>query len=234
MSGSKSSVPASDAPVNDPMAMTVHSLPDPAQINDQQRTRAGRWRMLMVVAACAAPVIASYFSFYVLDLRGNAYGELIVPTVDLPSTLKLSNLQGEPVLPDSLKGQWLLTLVQDSSCDASCEKRLFAQRQFREMLGKERDKVDKLLLLPDDAPLRPELATALAQGVPVTVLRAPREQLEAWLKPAQGHALQEHFFLIDPVGRWMLRWQVEPDPSKLKRDLARLIRASGSWDKPGR
>lgn len=234
MSGSKSSVPASDAPANDPMAMTVHSMPDLAQVNEQQRTRAGRLRMLLVVAACAAPVLASYFSFYVLNLRGDAYGDLIVPTVDLPPALKLTNLQGQPVLAESLKGQWLLTLVQDSSCDASCEKRLFAQRQLREMLGKERDKVDKLLLLPDDAPLRPELAAALAQGVPVTVLRAPREELQAWLKPGQGHALQEHFFLIDPMGRWMLRWPVAPDPSKLKRDLDRLIRANGSWDKPGR
>lgn len=216
------------------MAMTVHSMPDLAQVNEQERTRAGRLRMLLVVAACAAPVLASYFSFYVLNLRGDAYGDLIVPTVDLPPALKLTNLQGQPVLPESLKGQWLLTLVQDSSCDASCEKRLFAQRQLREMLGKERDKVDKLLLLPDDAPLRPELAAALAQGVPVTVLRVPREELQAWLKPAQGHALQEHFFLIDPMGRWMLRWPVAPDPSKLKRDLDRLIRANGSWDKPGR
>ncbi len=216
------------------MAMTVHSMPDLAQVNEQQRTRAGRLRMLLVVAACAAPVLASYFSFYVLNLRGDAYGDLIVPTVDLPPALKLTNLQGQPVLAESLKGQWLLTLVQDSSCDADCEKRLFAQRQLREMLGKERDKVDKLLLLPDDAPLRPELAAALAQGVPVTVLRAPREELQAWLKPAQGHALQEHFFLIDPMGRWMLRWPVAPDPSKLKRDLDRLIRANGSWDKPGR
>lgn len=216
------------------MEMTVHSLPDPSQLAEQQRTRAGRLRMLLVVAACAAPVIASYFSFYVLNLRGNAYGELIVPTVDMPPALALTNEQGQPVAPESLKGQWLLTLVQDASCDASCERRLFTQRQLREMLGKERDKLDKLLLLPEGEALRPELAAALAQGVPVTVLRAPREQLEAWLKPAQGQGLQQHFFLIDPMGRWMLRWSAEPDPAKLKRDLERLLRASASWDKPGR
>lgn len=216
------------------MAMTVHSLPDPARLAEQQRTRAGRLRMLLVVVMCAAPVIASYFSFYVLKLKGEAYSELIVPTVEMPATLSLHDLDGRPVAAESLKGQWLLTLVQEAACDAACEQRLYMQRQLREMLGKERDKVDKLWLVADGDALRPELLAALAQGVPVTVLRAPREQLEAWFKPAAGQQLQDHFYLVDPMGRWMMRPPVNPDPGKLKRDLDRLLRASASWDKAGR
>jgi cytochrome oxidase Cu insertion factor (SCO1/SenC/PrrC family) len=217
------------------MEMTVHSMPDPARAADQQRTRAGRLRMLMVVAVCAAPVIASYFSFYVLQPRGDAYSELITPTVDMPATLSLQDLDGKPVAAESLKGQWLLTLVQDTACATDCERSLFMQRQLREMLGKERDKVDKLLLLPDNEPMRAELRQALTQqGVPVTVLRAPREQIEAWLKPAAGHRLDEHMYVVDPLGRWMMRSPVHPDPSKLKRDLERLLRANAGWDRPGR
>ncbi|WP_349742735.1 SCO family protein [Roseateles cavernae] len=214
--------------------MSVHSLPDPGAMAAQQRTRAGRLNMLLVVLACAAPVIASYFSFYVLKLSGKPYGDLIEPTVELPAALALRDLAGRPVPVESLKGQWLLTLVQDSNCAKACEDRLYMQRQLREMLGKERDKVDKLLLIPDDAPLRPELQQALAAGVPVTVLRAPREQLQAWLKPAQGQVLQDHFYLIDPMGRWMLRSPVDPVPGKLKNDLNRVLKANASWDKPGR
>lgn len=230
MSGSNSSVPASAA---EGLSLTVHSLPDPQAMASQQRTRRGRLSMLLVVLACAAPVIASYFTFYVIKPQGRAYGELILPAVELPA-LTLSDLDGKAVPAESLKGQWLLTLVQDSACAADCEKRLYIQRQLREMLGKERDKVDKLLLIPDDAPLRPALRQALAQGVPVTVLRAPRAALEAWLKPAAGSGLQDHFFLIDPMGRWMLRAPAEPDPAKLKRDLDRVLKANAGWDKPGR
>ena len=217
------------------MEMTVHSLPDPARAAEQQRTRAGRLRMLLVIAVCAAPVIASYFSFYVLKLRGDAYSDLITPTVDMPASLKLQDLDGKPVAAESLKGQWLLTLVQDTACAAECERSLFTQRQLREMLGKERDKLDKLLLLPDNEPMRPALREALTQqGVPVTVLRVPREQIDAWLKPASGHRLDEHFYVVDPLGRWMMRSPVNPDPSKLKRDLERLLRANAGWDRPGR
>jgi cytochrome oxidase Cu insertion factor (SCO1/SenC/PrrC family) len=191
--------------------------------------------MLLVIAACAAPVIASYFSFYVLKLRGDAYSDLITPTVEIPEALSLQDLDGKPVAPETLKGQWLLTLVQDTACTAECEGRLYMQRQLREMLGKERDKVDKLLLLADKEPMRPELRQALTQqDVPVTVLRAPREQIEAWLKPATGHRLDEHMYVVDPLGRWMMRSPVHPDPSKLKRDLERLLRANAGWDRAGR
>ncbi|MCV2364637.1 hypothetical protein LNV23_14380 [Paucibacter sp. DJ1R-11] len=241
MSGSKQSAPASAptaaklAPEAEGLTLTVHSLPTSQGLAEAQHKRGGRLRMLMVLAACAAPVLASYFTFYVVQPSGRAYADLIVPTVDLPATLHLQDLQGKPVAADSLKGQWLLTLVQEGGCDEACERRFFLQRQLREMLGKERDKVDKLWLLPEDSPLpRPELLKALSQGVAVTILRAPRAELQAWLKPAEGQTLQDHVFLVDPMGRWMLRAPPQPDPSKLKGDLNRLLKANAGWDKEGR
>jgi len=237
MSGSNSSNPAaagnSISSHDDPLELTIHSLPDPVTASAQKRK--GRLGMLMVVLVCAAPVIASYFSFYVLKLHGSAAGDLIMPTVDLPAAMDLHDLDGQPVKAESLKGQWLLTVVQEAACDAGCEKTLFAQRQLREMFGKDRDKVDKLWLIPDDGgAVRPELRKAVTEGVPVTVLRAPRAQIEAWLKPAPGHGLAEHFFVIDPMGRWMLRSQPSPEPLDVKKDLDRLLKANAGWDKPGR
>ena len=233
MSGSKQFVPAALGD-SDPMAMTVHSLPDPQASITQPSQRSGRLRMLFLVAVCAAPVIASYFTFYVIQPGGKAYGDLIMPTVDLPADLNLRDLAGRPVTAASLKGQWLLTVVHGSDCDSACEKQLFIQRQLREMLGKERDKVEKLWLIPDDLPLRPELQRAVTQGVPVNVLRVPRAELEAWLKPAAGQKLEDHFFIIDPMGRWMLRSPAKPEPSRLKDDMNRLLKANAGWDKPGR
>jgi hypothetical protein len=47
-------------------------------------------------------------------------------------------------------GQWLLVVVGPAACDSGCEQRLYAQRQLREMLGRERDRLDKLWLVTDD------------------------------------------------------------------------------------
>ncbi|WP_458232504.1 SCO family protein [Roseateles sp. P5_E8] len=214
------------------MSFAVHSLPDPRAVPQQ---RAGRWKMLLVLAMCAAPVVASYFTFYVVQPSGSAYGELIAPAVDMPTDLPLTDLQGQPVSPAALRGQWLLAVVHGSDCPAACERQLFVQRQLREMLGKERPRVDKLWLIPDTGMPRPEVLAAVKQkGAEVTVLRVPADRLAAWLKPAAGRSLADHFFIIDPMNRWMERAPAEPEPKKLQADLNKLLKASASWDTAGR
>jgi hypothetical protein len=231
MSGSNSSARGSGA---EPLEMTVHTLPRPSLPDDSRRLRAGRLKMLLVLAICAAPVIASYFTYYVIRPSGRTnYSTLIEPTRGLPATLPLTRLDGQPVAPASLKGQWLLVVVGGGACDSACDRRLFLQRQLREMLGKERDRVDKLWLVTDDAPVAPRLREALAKP-PVTVLRTSPAALAQWLQPAPGHRLDEHLYLVDPMGEWMMRAPVDPDPYKLKGDLTRLLQASASWDRPGR
>jgi hypothetical protein len=222
--------------LDEPLGLTVHSLPSPAQAEDdvERRTVRGRWRLLGLLAVCAAPVIASYFTYYVVRPEGRrSYGELIEPQRPLPA-IAAAGLDGKPVPLPALKGQWLLVSVAPASCDPACEKHLYLQRQLRESLGKEKERMDWVWLVPDDTPLRPALLPALSQA---TVLRVPGDQLSAWLQPAQGHQLREHLFLVDPLGNLMMRFPASLDTAsalQAKRDLDRLMRASAGWDQPGR
>jgi hypothetical protein len=215
--------------------MTVHSLPMAVVDERTRRTWSGRLQMALILLVCAAPVIASYLAVYVVKPGSGdaAYGELIQPTVGLPDVTGV-DLQGRSVPLRSLKGQWLLIAVGPSTCDASCEQRLFVQRQLREMLGRERERLDKIWLVTDDEPLQPALQQAVTRAVPVQALRVSRSSVQAWLKPASGQALDSHLYLVDPMGEWMMRWPATADPVKVKRDLDRLLRASASWDLPGR
>jgi cytochrome oxidase Cu insertion factor (SCO1/SenC/PrrC family) len=233
MPGSKSSVPARAHA--EPVEFTVHSLPNAGQAGDQQqRVRSGRWKMLAVLAVCAAPVVASYFTYFVVRPQARTnYSTLIQPTRALPADLPLRMLDGQPVAAASLKGQWLLVAVGGGACDEQCDKRLFLQRQLREMMGKERERIDKVWLVTDDAPVPPAVREALSTP-PTTVLRTSPEALSRWLQPEAGQPLDSALYLVDPMGEWMMRTPVNPDPAKLKRDLDKLLRASGSWDRPGR
>ncbi len=232
-------MPPNATPPDEPLAMTVHRLatPDlaePAQA-EQRRTAVGRLKMLLVLLVCASPVIASYFTYFVIRPEGRTnYGELILPTRELPAALPLATLDGAPVVPASLRGQWLLVVVVGSACDEACEQRLFMQRQLREMLGRERERVDKIVLVADGVALKPELRAALEAAPAATVLRAPREALAQWLAPQTGHGLDEHLYVVDPMGQWMMRAPPAPDPKKVMRDLNKLLRASSSWDNAGR
>jgi cytochrome oxidase Cu insertion factor (SCO1/SenC/PrrC family) len=220
----------------EPLAMTVHTLPLAVVDERERRTWAGRLHMALILLVCAAPVVASYWLFYFVRPTGGeaAYGTLITPTVGLPAAQAL-DLHGQPVPLRSLKGQWLLVVVGSAACDAGCEQRLFLQRQLREMLGRERERVDKVWLITDDGALRPTLQQALADPASsVTALRVPDTVVQTWLRPAAGHALEDHVYIVDPMGEWMMRMPAAPEPAKVKRDLERLLRASASWDTPGR
>ena len=234
MSGSNSATRAGTERA-EALGLTVHSMPAPELQADARRTRAGRIKMLLVLLVCAAPVLASYFSYFVLRPQARTnYGELIQPTRSLPAALPLRTLDGQAVTGQSLHGQWLLLALGPAECSGDCDKRLYMQRQLREMLGRERERIDKIWLVTDDAELPAALRTALQADPGLRVLRAPREALAAWLQPDAGRALEDHLYLVDPMGEWMMRMPADPDPAKVKRDLDRLLRASASWDQPGR
>ena len=237
MSGSNSSAPGSGAVENgSPVALTVHSMPAPALADDlTRRTTHGRRMMLAVLLICAAPVIASYLTFFVIRPEGRTnYSELIEPLRPVPADLSLVDLAGKPVAAASLKGQWLLVVVAGGACDVVCERSLWVQRQLRETLGREKDRIDKVWLIPDGVAPRPQTLQAVSTNTDITVLQAQSDALAQWLQPAKGHALSDHMYVVDPLGNWMMRVPPNPDPARLKRDIEKLLRASAGWDQPGR
>jgi hypothetical protein len=229
---------SSDSPRDDqPIGMTVYSMPTLEQISngeDGGRTRVGRWKMLAVFLVCAAPVIASYFTYYVVRPEGRRnFGELIDPQRPLPE-IAGTTLDGQSVNLRALKGQWLLITVAGGACDPLCTNNLYLQRQLRESLGKEKDRLDRVWLINDAGVVPDALKPALKDA---TVLAVPSVSLGKWLEPQAGKALDAHMYLVDPLGNWMMRFpanltaEIAP---KVKADLERLMRASASWDTAGR
>ena len=229
----------SDPKVSDdlkPIGLTVYDLPQQtsSSLSETTRTRGGRMYMLLVLLACAAPVLLSYLTYYVIRPEGRVHhGELIEPQRMLPAA-SVKDLQGKDLPLAQLKGQWLLVAVGSSECTDKCERLLFVQRQLHKLLNKESDRLDRLWLITDQSAPKNELLAAI-EGA--TVLRVTPEVLSQWLLPATGRSVEEHLYLIDPMGNWMMRFNYPEDAKTvvdMKRDIERLLRASSSWDKPGR
>lgn len=227
-------------PEDQPLSLTVHSMPTASQTAgaDPQRTKLGRFKMLAVLLVCAAPVIASYFTYYVVRPEGRRnFGELIDPQRPLPDVAAIGvagAAASERLNLRDLHGQWLLVSVASGECGPICEHHLYLQRQLREGLGREKDRLDWVWLVDDATPVRDALAPALKGA---TVLRVAHNALANWLAPASGHALADHLYLVDPLGNWMMRFPAGLDTAgalKAKRDLERVLRASASWDTAGR
>ena len=225
-----------NSPVSEPLGLTVYDLPEPGAVADAnaRQTASGRLRMLLVLLVCAAPVIASYLTFYVLRPQSlRSFGDLILPVVAMPD-LQAKDIQGQTVALRTLKNQWLLVSVAGGACPADCQQNLFLQRQTRAALGRERDRTDWVWLVIDDQPIDAALLAGLQDAV---VLRLPQDQVAQWLSPQAGSEIQDHLYLIDPHGDWMMRFpdHLSPDQApKMRKDWDRLLRASVSWDKAGR
>ena len=219
-----------------PLGMTVYDLPLPAEVAqaDAKRTSMGRFNMLLVLLACAAPVVASYITYYWVrpEARRN-FGELIQPTRAIPP-IEVERLDGNKMALTDLKGQWLLVSVSGAACDAACQQHLYLQRQILVGLGKERPRTEWLWLVNDKAEVPKSLLPALEEA---TVLRIDPQALAQWLQPEANKKLEDHLYMVDPMGEWMMRFPAQLNTEgalKAKRDMERLLRASASWDLPGR
>ena len=229
-------------PSDDPQAtgpesltFTLHGTPAPMRDYSAAQSRRGRITMLVILFACALPVVASYFTYYVIRPGGRSnYATLIDPQRPLPALdqVPAQDMDGHSLPLTMLKGQWLLIVVAPAHCDKLCEGNLFLERQLREMMGAERDRLQKVWLVDSPEPVAPALSAAMAAKPPVAMYRVDRTALARWLEPEPGHQLEEHLYIVDPLGNWMMRTPAKPDPVKLKKDVDKLLRASAWWNRP--
>jgi hypothetical protein len=177
-----------------------------------EKRRSGRAKLALLALFFLLPVGASYLIWW-LDLApgtaGN-YGTLLAPR--------------QAALPpaDELKGKWVLVQFDGGACDAWCERKLYFMRQVRRAQGKEMQRVARLWLLTDAKQPSPELLKVI-EGTVV----APRGQIDA----ANGafpidSPVTDHVYLVDPLGNLMMRFPRDPDPSRVIKDIQRLLRAS--------
>ena len=182
-------------------------------------------KLYLVIAVCAAPVIASYLVYYFVrpDARSN-YGELIEPQRPIPS-LHLQTLDGRPFDATALKGRWSMVMVAGGACADTCKDRLYHLRQVRLTTGKDRDRVARVWLITDREPLSTEV---IREYDGTEMLRADRNEVAAWLTDGKisDPRFADRIYIVDPLGNLMMQFPLDADPNKTKRDLAKLLRAS--------
>lgn len=190
----------------------------------RRRTRRGRLKMLAILLVCAAPVIASYFTYYVIRPEGRTnYGTLLQPLPDVTG-LSGAGLDGAPAGLKQLGGKWLLVTGAGASCDAACEHRLYLLRQLRLTTGKDRDRVERAWIV---GPGTEVPARLLAEHEGLVVIRARAGAMAAAGFPSEGaDAPESHIWIVDPLGNLVMRYPVDPDPSRMKKDLLKLLKAS--------
>lgn len=216
--------------------MNDQDLLIPASQVDKQavdaRTRRGRIQMILLLLACAAPVIASYLAYYVFKPEGGKtnYGTLIQP----PQAIKPAWLN----IP--LNGKWTLLVSRSASeCrkgNDACIEILYLMRQVRLALGKEKNRLQLIWVVSDRLPVDPEIQKAYDQenaGFYIVPAPDPKNDTE-WLAWLNQQNLGTGIQLIDPSGEKMMVFPDKTSSSdfvKIRKDIERLLKLNRKGEK---
>jgi len=187
----------------------------------EPQRRASRWPLVWVAVVSFAPFVLAYLTFYFWPPEGRMnYGELIEPARPLPDVALTLN-DGRPFRLGALRGKWILLQVSPGQCDEACQRGLYHMRQVRLAQGKNMDRIERVWLISDAAPLDPAVVQAfegtyLVRAAGSDVLRDP-----ALAADSPGH-----IYLVDPLGNLMLKFPRDADPIRILRDIGRLLKAS--------
>jgi hypothetical protein len=185
----------------------------------------GRWMMLLIAIVCAAPVVASYITYYVIKPKGGStsYGTLVEPQRPIPDSLVVTGEDGKPMKLAALRGRWLMISVDSSACDKACVTKLYFMRQIRATQGGERERVVNVWLRTDPSKV-PDAVTHAYDDTDMLI--ADPSAVAAWLPTDTGTKVTDHIYMVDPNGNLMMRFPKDPDPSKIKGDVTKLLKWS--------
>jgi len=194
--------------------------------------------LIVLVAVCATPAVGPYLLwFFWQPTEYSNYGELIEPRVlpavrldplapvALTATAGTSGSGGAPVAAQeaTLRGKWFLLMADSAVCDERCERKLYFLRQLRTAQGKEMDRIERVWLVDDRSAPDARLQAPYAG---TWIVRAPEQTLLGALPVPEGGNARDHIYLVDPLGNVMMRYPSDADPSRIRKDMSRLLKYS--------
>ncbi|MBV1878564.1 MAG: hypothetical protein KUG79_13050 [Pseudomonadales bacterium] len=165
------------------------------------------------------PVLVAYVVYvffpHLLPATTTNQGQLIVPPIENTAI----GLEKED-------RKWLLLLPVDSSCGAECEQRLYLARQINLALGKESERVKRVLIV--SANTSADLTERLMQQYhDMRLLPLDGEMLANQLSSVVARdQLSTTIFVMDPNGNIMMYYSLDRAGKGMLRDLKHLLKVS--------
>jgi len=184
-----------------------------------------RKTLWLVAAVCIAPFVASFAAYYFYQPDGRVnYGELMADKQLPAAALKL--VDGDAFSLLQLRGKWLFVTVDDAACDAYCEKKLWQIRQVRKTQGKYPERIERVWLITGGGQPGQRLRTEFDGTWMVNVAGSAAAGSAVIEALPHAGARTDHIYLVDPLGNLVLRYPREADPSRMRKDLERLLKIS--------
>ena len=110
-----------------------------------------------------------------------------------------------------------------TACDEACATKLYFMRQVRATQAGERQRITTVWLRSDTGPIPQNVSDAYPD---TRKLVADPAAVAAWLPADAGTQVSDHIYMVDPNGNLMMRFPKNPNPSKIKGDVTKLLKWS--------
>lgn len=146
------------------------------------------------------------------QFRLSNHGDLITPPQDIHRIAALKN--------QKLEGKWWLVYVPSEKCELGCEDILYDMRQIKTALGKDSNRLGKLLITQGGC----------SKYCDKFIKQNSIELVKIKLSPQDHSALfnitSDSLYLIDPKGYLMMHYEIDTPPKDILTDLKRLLKIS--------
>lgn len=179
--------------------------------------------LLGVALVFIIPILVSWYLVFFSDFKkgdgGTQKGELISPVIPLGEP-EVFNLKSKTI--ESITGKWTLLFFVENECNQLCEDKLYQIRQIRLALGKDRDKVDRLLVSKNKQQWSQYTNSFNGQKYIDPTSRDYNRLIKKFNDYA-GLDLKATY-LIDPYGFLMMKYPQDDNPMGTIKDIERLIK----------
>ncbi len=175
--------------------------------------RGSRAKLLALIGIATIPIVLSILLFqYIPQLQPTGTtnnGQLVLPPVNV-----------NDVSPNLLRyKKWLLLQTAEHSCSSDCKEMLYLSRQVIAGLGKDSDRVERVLIAPIGVNnqfkqhLLEEHRDVIVMGVDLIALDKINENFPL-------------LFLVDPNGNIMMFYSLDKAGKPMLKDLKHLLKIS--------
>lgn len=185
-----------------------------------------RLTLIALMALFLSPVIAAWL--WTPDTFRNR-GELIDPPRPLVNVQMIS-ADGTNVDLATLFGRWTYVFFVEAGCDESCKQLADAIERVRLTQGKNEKRVRLMMIAlnPDSLSSLEEIRLNIPKTIVLGVSASQKDQLlrQFMLRGGESMPQSDNVFLVDPMGNLMMNYPAKTDPTDLRKDISRLLRAS--------
>lgn len=192
-----------------------------------------RVKLVAICAVFTVPLIAAAVAFFLLPpAKSMNYGALVQPVIalpEVPAPLAIAGDFGDGKqvnIDRGLRGKWLMVMQDSSACAERCQKKLYAMRQARTIIGREQDRLMRVVLLTDDGQPSAELQAAYKGTVWVKARDHPWLAALAKLNADNPQKSSDEIYGVDTLGNLFIRYQHDADIKLMVRDFNRVMKAS--------